>query len=403
MTESMEASSLEQPQVQPLHSVVRFSLAQRIEHLVLLASFTILGVTGLPQKYAQSPLSEWIIGAFGGIESTRQIHHIAAVVLLLVSVFHIIAVFYRIWVLRSPLSMLPVIEDFKHLFQDLSYYLGMRKHKAYYGRYNYAEKVEYLAVVWGTLIMAITGFMMWNPIATTRLLPGEFIPASKAAHGGEAVLAVLSILLWHFYHVHLKHFNKSMFTGKLRREEMEHDHPAELAMIEEGRAPRPPEAPELRRRQRVFLPVAGVLAVAMLAGIYGFVSYEESAITTVVTGETAPIFVPLTPTPRPTPEPSPTPIPGTVVAGADTWEGTYAELFRNRCSTCHGLTAVGGLSLANYQSALKGGNSGPGIVPGDPDNSMIVKIQQAGGHPGQLTSDEINRVIEWIKAGAPEK
>ena len=403
MTESSEASSPAQQQVQPVQSIVRFSLAQRIEHFVMLASFTILGVTGLPQKYAQAPVSEWIIGALGGIETTRQIHHIAAIILMLVSVFHIIAVFYRVWVLRSPLSMLPVIEDFKHLFQDLSYYLGMRKHKAYYGRYNYAEKVEYLAVVWGTVIMAITGFMMWNPIATTRLLPGEFIPASKAAHGGEAVLAVLSILLWHFYHVHLKQFNKSMFTGKLSRKEMEHDHPAELAMIEAGSTPMPPEAPELRRRQRVFLPVAGILAVAMLAGVYGFVNYEESAITTVVTGETAPIFVPLTPTPRPTPVPSPTPKPGTVVAGADTWEGTYAELFRNRCSNCHGLTAVGGLSLADYQSALKGGKSGPAIVPGDPDASMVVKIQQAGSHPGQLTSDEINRVIEWIKAGAPEK
>jgi cytochrome b subunit of formate dehydrogenase len=403
MTESMEASSPDQVQPQHLDSVVRFTLVQRIEHILLLASFTILGVTGLPQKYALSPISDWIIGALGGIETTRQIHHIAAIVLMLLSVFHIIAVFYKVWVLRSPLSMLPVIEDFKHLFQDISYYLGVRRHKAYYGRYNYAEKVEYLAVVWGTLIMAITGFMMWNPIATTRLLPGEFIPASKAAHGGEAVLAVLSILLWHFYHVHLKHFNKSMFTGRITREEMEQDHPAELAIIETGKIPKPPEARDLQHRQRVFLPVAGVLAVAMLAGIYGFVSYEESAITTVVTGETAPIFVPLTPTPRPTPVPSPTPKPGTAVAGADTWEGTYAELFRNRCSTCHGFTAVGGLSLADYQSALEGGNSGPGIVPGDPDDSMIVKIQQAGSHPGQLTADEINRVIEWIKAGAPEK
>jgi hypothetical protein len=59
--------------------------------------------------------------------------------------------------------------------------------------------------------------------------------------------------------------------------------------------------------------------------------------------------------------------------------------------------------LAEYASALKGGNSGAGIVPGDPDASMLVQIQQAGGHPGQLTPDEINRMIEWIANGAPEK
>jgi hypothetical protein len=201
----------------------------------------------------------------------------------------------------------------------------------------------------------------------------------------------------------VKKFNKSMFTGKLTREEMEHEHPAELAMIEAGQVPRTPDELELRRRQRVFMPVAGVLAVAMLAGVYGFVSYEESAITTVVTGESAQVFVPITPTPQPTAAPSPTPEPGAVVADADTWEGTYAELFRNRCSTCHGLTSVGGLSLADYQSALEGGDSGPGIVPGDPDSSMVVTVQQAGNHPGQLTPEELNRVIEWIRAGAPEK
>ena len=82
-------------------------------------------------------------------------------------------------------------------------------------RYTFGEKVEYWSVVWGTVIMAVTGFMMWNPISTLRFLPGEAIPAAKAAHGGEAVLAVLAIIIWHFYHVHIKTFNKSMFTGKL--------------------------------------------------------------------------------------------------------------------------------------------------------------------------------------------
>jgi len=399
MTDRMPAP----PENQPQKEFVRFSVAQRIEHAVMLTSFTLLGVTGLPQKYAQSPVSQWIISAFGGIEAIRLVHHYSAIVLMLVSIFHIIAVLYRIWVLRSPLTMLPVIEDFKHLYDDLRFYLGMRKHRAYYGRYTYAEKVEYLAVVWGTIVMAITGFMMWNPIATARLLPGEFIPASKAAHGGEAVLAVLAILLWHFYHVHLKHFNKSMFTGKLTRQEMEHEHPAELAMLESGGSPIPPQTQVVKRRQRVFLPAAGVLSIALLAGLYGFVTYEETAITTLPSGETAEIFVPITPTPRPTPTPSPTPGPGGVVAGEDTWEGTYAELFRNRCSTCHGLTSVGGLSLSDYASALKGGDSGPGIIPGNPDGSTIVQIQQAGGHPGQLTAEEINLVIEWIKAGAPER
>ncbi len=73
-------------------------------------------------------------------------------------------------------------------------------------------------------------------------MPGEIIPAAKAAHGGEAILAVLAIIIWHFYHVHLRHFNKSMFTGKMSEKEMAHEHPAELAEIQAGIADEPPPA-----------------------------------------------------------------------------------------------------------------------------------------------------------------
>jgi hypothetical protein len=52
---------------------------------------------------------------------------------------------------------------------------------------------------------------------------------------------------------------------------------------------------------------------------------------------------------------------------------------------------------------LKGGDSGPAIIPGDPDDSLLVQIQSAGNHPGQLTEEELQLVIEWIQAGAPEK
>jgi len=388
----------------PVESVkhyVRFDLSQRIEHIVFLLSFSLLGLTGLVQKYAESPISQFIISAFGGIENTRLVHHFAAFVLMVVSIVHIINVLYRVYVLRVSWSMMPVIEDFKHLFDDLRYYLGLRKHKAYYGRYNYAEKVEYLAVVWGTIIMAITGFMMWNPVTTTEYLPGQFIPAAKAAHGAEAVLAVLAIIIWHFYHVHLRHFNKSMFNGKFSEEEMAHEHPAELEQIKAGKMDTLPPPDVLRRRKRIFYPVAIVLALIFGVSLYGFITIESTAITTVPPGETAEVFVPLTPTPRPTPTVAPSPTPGEGVA-ANSWDGTYSALFRNRCSTCHGTTQVGGLSLATYQEALAGGNSGPAIVPGNPEQSVLVQIQQQGGHPGQLTDEELQQVIEWIEAGAPE-
>jgi len=45
----------------------------------------------------------------------------------------------------------------------------------------------------GTLVMGPDGFIMWNPIATAKLVPGEWIPAAKAAQWRRAILAVLAI------------------------------------------------------------------------------------------------------------------------------------------------------------------------------------------------------------------
>jgi hypothetical protein len=175
--------------------------------------------------------------------------------------------------------------------------------------------------------------MMWNPISTTQVLPGEVVPAAKAAHGYEAILAVLAIIIWHFYHVHLKHLNKSMFTGKLTRTEMIHEHPGELAQIEAGLADKRPTLKSIKRRQQVFFPMAVIFSIAFGFGIYKFTNFEVTAITTVPQGETARVYVPVTPTARPSPTPPPTPAPGAEV-GAMTWDGFFSGLFRNRCSTC---------------------------------------------------------------------
>jgi cytochrome b subunit of formate dehydrogenase len=381
---------------------LRFSIPQRIEHIIFLVSFSILGITGLSQKFADSSLGLAILNGLGGIERTRLIHHLSAAVMMVISIYHVNEVLYKVYVERTPWSMLPFIQDFQHVIQDILYNLGFRKRRAYYGRYSYAEKAEYLALVWGTVIMGLTGFMMWNPITTARLLPGQIIPAAKAAHGAEAILAVLAIILWHFYHVHLKHFNKSMFIGTMTKEEMEHEHPAELAELEaeEGREPIAPSL--IRRRQRVFFPFAGVLTIVLGFGVIRFLTVEKTAITTIPQGETAAVYVPVTPTARPTSAPTPTSNPDQPI-GEDTWDGYFQALFRNRCDTCHGATMVGGLSLETYQSALQGGNNGPAIVPGDPDSSILVQMQSTGKHPGQLTLDELDRVINWIASGAPEK
>ena len=214
----------------------RFSVLQRIEHVILLVSFSLLGITGLAQKFAAHPIADATLRLFGGIEGTRTVHHISAITMALLSAYHIVAVGYRVLVLRARMSMLPGVSDAIEMWNDIKYNLGLTKTPAKFGRYNYGEKMEYWAMMWGTLVMGLTGFMMWNPIATAKLMPGEWIPAAKAAHGGEAILAVLAIILWHFYSVHVKTFNKAMFTGYLDEHQMTHEHGRELEAIVHGTA-----------------------------------------------------------------------------------------------------------------------------------------------------------------------
>lgn len=373
----------------------RFTLTQRIEHAVILTSFTVLAVTGLPQKFAGADWAQWMIGLMGGIELTRLIHRVAATLLMLGTVAHIVTVGYRVFVQRVRLTMLPGLGDVQEALHAFLYNLGLRKTPPQAGRYNFGEKFEYWALVWGTVVMIITGFMLWNPIATTRWLPGQFIPAAKAAHGGEALLAVLAIIIWHMYHVHVRRFNRSMFTGRMTEAEMLEDHPRELADIKAGVADRPADPAQVAQRQRRYVPVAAVLAAALLFFIYQFVTFEQTALATVERGGSGEVFLPLTPTPLPTARPTATSIPLDPI-----WDGNLQVVLSHKCVDCHG--GAGGLDLSTYNLALAGGRSGPVIVPGDPDASLIVTKIEAGRHPGKLTEFEISVLREWIAQGAPE-
>jgi formate dehydrogenase gamma subunit len=278
---------------------LRFPLVDRIQHWVLTASFTILAITGLVQKFPKAGISVWTVDLLGGIEPTRIIHRISAIVLLVEVVYHAGVLGYRLFVLRRRPTMLPGIEDAQAAVQWILYNLGLRQERPKEGQYNFAEKMEYWALIWGTAVMAITGFMLWNPITTSDVLPGQVIPAAKVAHGMEAILASLAILIWHVYHVHIKHWNKSMFTGYLSREEMEKEHPLELERIEEYPEKDLQVPAGVKRRKTTFAIVYGILAVVMLVGIYLFVTYEDTALETVPPGEEVPVYAPSLPTPTP--------------------------------------------------------------------------------------------------------
>ena len=331
-------------------SYVRFNALRRIEHLFMILAFTVLAITGLPQKFAGTDWAETMMIWMGNIETVRIIHHAAAIVLVLVSILEVLIVGYKLFVERARWSIFPRVQDAFDAFNQFLYNVGLRKQAPKYDRYSWGEKFEYWALIWGTAIMALTGFILWNPILATRVLPGEFIPVAKAAHGGEAILAVLAVIVWHFYNVHVKTLNPSMFTGKLSAHEMAEEHPLELERLKAEKKSQP--AREITKRKRIFFPLAAGATVVMLGIAYFLTTGETTALTTVTPRVTEQAFVPRTFTPTATrvttltltPEPTTTPVPGATLAPATPATGGGPAIpflpasheGRTTCLFCHG-------------------------------------------------------------------
>lgn len=217
--------------------VVRFSPGQRIEHLVLILSFTTLAITGLSQSFYTNPVGNFILSLLGGIESIRRVHHIAAFVFGIQSLYHVAVFIDEAFVHRHISKMFPAWSDVTDAIQMIKFNLGLAKHHPRFDRYNFEEKAEYWALVWGTIAMGVTGIIQWFPAQLTEILPaGWIIPVGRALHRWEAILAVLAILTWHFYHSVIKTLNLSIFNGNMSIEQMEEEHPLELAYLQQAAA-----------------------------------------------------------------------------------------------------------------------------------------------------------------------
>ncbi|MGH7971478.1 MAG: cytochrome b/b6 domain-containing protein, partial [Limisphaerales bacterium] len=179
-------------------SVVRMSHSQRYQHLILAASFIVLAVTGFALKFPDS----WIGKALGSSEPFRRwTHRVAGVVLLVVGAYHLVYILRTKQGRQLVKDLFPTLQDLRDLVQNALYLLGLAPEKAKIGRFGYAEKMEYWAVIWGTIIMGVTGLMIWFKMDVTWFLPRWAVDVALTIHYYEAILACLAIVVWHFYHV----------------------------------------------------------------------------------------------------------------------------------------------------------------------------------------------------------
>lgn len=216
--------------------VVRFSRIQRVEHVTVMSLFVLLALTGLPQKFYDHAWAQRLMGLLGGVDAARWAHRAAGVMFSLVVVVHISRLVIGVARGTIGLTLVPTRQDFRDAIITLRYYLGLSEQQAKFDRFDYRQKFEYWGLVLGAGVVVATGFILLYPAVLTRFLPGELVPASQLAHSNEGLMAFLVVIVWHIYNAHLNPdvfpFDTSIFTGKISKQRMHHEHPLEYERLE---------------------------------------------------------------------------------------------------------------------------------------------------------------------------
>ena len=224
--------------------MTRMTTQQRWQHLVLLMSFIILVITGFALKFPDS----WFAELLGMGEHLRSVvHRIAGVVLIAAGIYHVFYLAASIEGRRLLRDLAPRPKDAFDVWTTMLYYLGLSKQKPAYGRFNYAEKAEYWALVWGTALMGLTGIMLWAKVLVGDLLARWWVDVATAVHFYEAILATLAILVWHFYQIFFDPdvypMNWAWWDGKMPVEHYKHEHALDTESLGSATSSKPEAHP----------------------------------------------------------------------------------------------------------------------------------------------------------------
>ena len=213
---------------------LRMTRFERLQHLLLLTSFFTLVYTGFALKFPESWPFAWLARLEGGYAWRSLIHRGAAIVMLAATALHAGYAFTQRG-RGTLLALLPRFKDVKDLFENLLYLAGKRPSPPAFERFGYIEKSEYWALVWGTVVMTVTGFVLWFENQSLQYLAKWVLDLATLVHYYEAWLAFLAILVWHIYQNVLNPdvypMNWTWISGKIGEEQLRHEHSAEWARI----------------------------------------------------------------------------------------------------------------------------------------------------------------------------
>ena len=225
----------------------RFLPFERFLHFLVVTSFLLLVITGMPLKFYYTNWAKTLFEIIGGAETARALHRFGALVTFTYFGLHVASLIGRSWrgraqirdpqtgrpslkrlwhVLFGPDSMLPTLQDWRDFVAHNKWFFG-RGPKPQFDRWTYWEKFDYFAVFWGVAIIGASGLIMWFPTVFTRFLPGWIINIALIIHSDEALLAAGFIFSIHFFNTHFRiekfPMDTVIFSGRVSENEMLHE------------------------------------------------------------------------------------------------------------------------------------------------------------------------------------
>jgi len=225
----------------------RFAPMDRFLHFLVVTSFLLLVITGMPLKFYYTDWAKTLFQFIGGAETARALHRLGAIVTFLYFGLHLASLavkcwngrnrirdpktgkfcFKRIWgILFGPDSMIPTLQDWRDFVAHNKWFFG-KGPRPDFDRWTYWEKFDYFAVFWGVFIIGASGLVMWFPEFFTRFLPGWTINIALIIHSDEALLAAGFIFSIHFFNTHFRiekfPMDTVIFSGRVSKNEMLHE------------------------------------------------------------------------------------------------------------------------------------------------------------------------------------
>lgn len=215
--------------------VIRFTRVELAQHWVLMVTLLGLALTGLALFAHGTWVGKVLMALEGGMESRGILHRVFAVILMGLTLWHLGYVLFSPRGNEQLRAMVPRRADIQGVIGMLRYYRGKQQELPEFGRFTPLQKLQYWGAGLGSLLMILTGLLLWFHTEAMAVLPKWFFDITAVIHGYEGLLLFLVLFVWHIYIVHFSPGNfpmsRTFLTGKITAEKLWRDHRAEYRAL----------------------------------------------------------------------------------------------------------------------------------------------------------------------------